>query len=42
MYNPQPENINLPSTAADTRSILNSQLQKQSEFMCQMCFRDSI
>ena len=33
MYNPQPENINLPSTAADTRSILNSQLQKQSEFM---------
>ena len=33
MYNPQPENVNISSTAAKTRSILDSQLQRQSEYM---------
>ena len=33
MYNPQPENVNIGSTASITRSILDSQLQRQSEYM---------
>ena len=31
MYNNRAENINIGSTAASTRSILDSQLQRQSE-----------
>ena len=33
MYNNHAENINIGSTAASTRSILDSQLQRQSEYM---------
>ena len=33
MYNNRAENINIGSTAASTRSILDSQLQRQSEYM---------